>query len=153
MKLRYWSMMGFVVSMGVAAWYVLVGQKSEHQLHQTGKNSKHDEVLPGYSVISINPERVQLLGLSTEKIKERTLTKTIRTVGLVSIDETRIFEIQTKVSGWIEELHVDFVGKEVKVSEPLFSVYSPELFATQEEYILALKTDSSLIPEHTVLGV
>ncbi len=92
----------------------------------------------GYSVVSIDPERVQLLGISTEKIKVRDLTKKIRTIGVINVDERRIAHVQTKFSGWIEELYVDFIGMPVKNNQPLFSVYSPELLATQEEYLIAL---------------
>lgn len=95
--------------------------------------------IPGRSDVTIRPERVQLLGIKSEVVAIRDLTKKIRTVGIVEVDETRISHVQTKFQGWIEELYVDFVGMQVKRGQPLFSVYSNELFAAQEEYLLALK--------------
>jgi len=95
--------------------------------------------IQGYSSIEIDPIRLQRLGVTTEKVIERDLTKVIRTVGTVKIDERRIAHIQTKFSGWIEELYVNFVGMPITKDQPLFKVYSQELYSTQEEYLLALK--------------
>jgi Cu(I)/Ag(I) efflux system membrane fusion protein len=67
------------------------------------------------------------------------MAKVIRTVGVVEQDETRVRHIHTKITGWIEDLHVDFTGKEVRRGAPLLSIYSPELVSTQEEYLLALR--------------
>jgi hypothetical protein len=74
----------------------------------------------------------------------RTLTREIRTAARIAQDETKITHIHTKISGFIEEVFVDYVGKSVRKGEPLFSIYSPELLATQEEYLLALKSSATL---------
>ncbi len=95
-------------------------------------------LVPGYSVVEIDPARIEMLGVTTEKVNIRDLKKTVRTVGIVQVDETRIAHVQTKFKGWIEELYVNFVGMPVKHNQPLFSVYSPELLATQEEFLVAL---------------
>jgi RND family efflux transporter MFP subunit len=60
-------------------------------------------------------------------------------VGTLAYDETRVTQVNTKVAGWIERVFVDYVGKPVRRGEPLLSVYSPDLVATQTEYLLALK--------------
>jgi len=106
------------------------------ETHSVSKNLK-DSIL-GYSNLEIDPERIQHLGVSLDKVIKHNLTKKIRTVGIVEVDERLIAHIQTKFTGWIEDLYVDFVGMPVKTGQPLFSVYSQELFATQEEYLLAL---------------
>lgn len=95
--------------------------------------------VPGYAPITIDPERIQLIGIKIEKIEQRDLEKKIRTVGIVEVDERKIAHIRTKISGWIEQLFVNFTGMSVKKGDPLFSIYSQELLATQEEYLLALK--------------
>jgi len=95
--------------------------------------------VPGYGEVRLDPERVQLMGVTTQKLAYRQFTRTIRTVGIVEIDETRIAHVQMKWSGWIEDLYVDYIGKPVKLGQPLFSVYSPDLVVTQEEYLLALR--------------
>src|SRR3990172_6768904 len=94
---------------------------------------------PAYAPVEIDPARVQLLGITSEKVIFRPLQKTIRTVGTVEVDETRIAHVQTKFTGWIEELFINYVGKPVKKNQPLFTVYSQELLATQEEYLVALR--------------
>jgi RND family efflux transporter MFP subunit len=62
----------------------------------------------------------------------------------VEYDETRVSHVHTRVSGWIQSLYVDFTGKHVEQGQPLIGIYSPELVATQEEYLLALRAQSSL---------
>ena len=99
---------------------------------------------PASSAIFISPERQQLIGVTTVAVAARPLTKQIRAAGKVAMDETRITHIHTKVSGFVEEVFVDFVGKAVKRSEPLFTIYSPDLVATQEEYLLALRSSGIL---------
>ena len=93
-----------------------------------------DEIIGGVSV-SIDPVTVQNMGLRTETAKEMPLVSTIRTYGHITADETRTAEISPKVSGWIETLHVDFTGSEVKKGAPLLEIYSPELVSAQEEYL------------------
>lgn len=90
--------------------------------------------------VSIDPVVVQSIGVRIEPVTEGPLTRSIRTVGTVDYDETRVRDVNTKVSGWIEELHVDYVGAPVEQGQPLFEVYSPALFQAQEEYLLALRT-------------
>jgi membrane fusion protein, copper/silver efflux system len=94
-------------------------------------------VVAGYGAVELDPQR---MGVVTERIGYRDFTYTIRTVGVVALDETRVAHIQAKFSGWIEELYVDYIGKPVHSGQPLFSIYSPELVATQQEYLLALKS-------------
>ncbi len=89
--------------------------------------------------IHIDPDTVQNMGVKTEAIARRELTKTIRTSGIVEFDETRLYNINTKFMGWVEKLHVDYTGKTVKKGEPLLDIYSPDLVSTQEEYLQALR--------------
>lgn len=97
-------------------------------------------LISDYGEIHLDPQREQLMGVTTQRLAVRRFTRTIRTVGIVEIDETRLAHVQTKFSGWIEDLYVDYIGKPVKLGQPLFSVYSPELVASQEEYLLALRS-------------
>lgn len=95
------------------------------------------ETLSG-SVIRIDPVTIQNMGIRTERIRRGPLVKIIRTLGRVDYDEQRVVYVDTKVSGWIEELFVDETGQEVKKGDPLFTVYSPELYIAQVEYVQAL---------------
>src|SRR6266850_1519607 len=98
----------------------------------------------GIGQIYIAPERRQLIGVKSAPAEMKSLVKEIRTVGRVAYDETKITHIHTKVSGFIEEVFADYVGKPVKTGEPLFTIYSPDLVATQQEYLLALKSNAVL---------
>jgi Cu(I)/Ag(I) efflux system membrane fusion protein len=93
----------------------------------------------GYSNVKLTTQRQQLIGVQTGVAETRSIGRTVRTVGRVAIDETRLHKVTTKFDGYIEKLYVDYTGKEVRRGQPLFSVYSPELLATQQEYLLALK--------------
>lgn len=105
----------------------------------------------GYSNVKLTPSRQQLIGVQTALAETRNVSRAVRTVGRVAIDETRLHKITTKFDGYIERLYVDFTGKDVRRGQPLFSVYSPELLATQQEYLIALKTaqQSPLLLEAT----
>ncbi len=101
-------------------------------------------MVAGFATVDIDPARQQLIGLRTSEVVEDLVGGAWRTVGRVAIDETRVRHINLKVPGFVERIYVDFVGKSVKRGDPLFSLYSPELLAAQEELILALHTQSAL---------
>ncbi len=90
--------------------------------------------------IFIPPEKQQLIGMRSVTAEMGTLTKDIRIIGKVSYDETRLTHIHSKVSGYIEEVFADSVGKAVHAGEPLFTIYSPDLVATEQDYLLALRS-------------
>jgi Cu(I)/Ag(I) efflux system membrane fusion protein/cobalt-zinc-cadmium efflux system membrane fusion protein len=87
---------------------------------------------------------MQNMGVRLGRVHQKTLIKTIRTVGNITFDETKIYAVNTKFNGWIEKLYVNFVGKDVKKGQPLFDIYSPELVTAQEEYLLALEQYNKL---------
>jgi RND family efflux transporter MFP subunit len=97
----------------------------------------------GFTGVQITPEKQQLIGVKTDEAATRKLIRDIRTVGIIEADETKIARVSIKFSGWIKDMFVDYVGKYVKRGEPLFTVYSPELVSTEEEYLLALKAQDS----------
>lgn len=96
------------------------------------------------STFSIDPRRQQLINVQTTTAEFRRLEKEIRAVGIVALDETLIERVHPKISGWVDRVFVDFTLQHVHKGDPLFSVYSPELVATQEEYLLAVKTVKEL---------
>jgi Cu(I)/Ag(I) efflux system membrane fusion protein len=98
----------------------------------------------GLVPVTIDPSRQQLIGLRTAPVTEGKVGGTWRTNGRVVMDETRIRRVTLKVPAFVERVFVDFTGKAVRKGEPLFSVYSPELLAAQEEYLLALRTRQAL---------
>jgi len=117
--------------------------------NQPGKGPMGMDLVPVYEgqaegQIKISPTVVQNIGVKIEKVKRRTLRHEIRTVATLTYDERKVHHIHTKYGGWIEKLHVDFTGQEVKQNDLLMEIYSPELVSTQEDLVLALKYKESL---------
>ncbi|MBZ5562812.1 MAG: FixH family protein [Acidobacteriia bacterium] len=92
--------------------------------------------------ISVAQER--LIGLTTARAEYRTLSKTLRAVGTVAVDETRIGQVHTRISGWVQKVFVDYTTQQVRKGDPLFTIYSQDLVATEQEYLLALKGQREL---------
>ena len=98
----------------------------------------------GLATVTIDPMRQQLIGLRTAPVTRGSVAGSWRTVGRVEVDPTRVRKTNVKVEGYIERMYVDFVGRQVRKGEPLFSIYSPSLLATENEYVLALQTKDAL---------
>ena len=98
----------------------------------------------GPPTIQIPPERQQRIGVKFATVVLEPARVEIRAVGRVAPDERRIAHVHTKVSGWIEQVFVNFVGQPVRKGQPLFTIYSPDLMASQEEYLLALRGNREL---------
>jgi membrane fusion protein, copper/silver efflux system len=101
-------------------------------------------VSPSEGSFKISSAKQQLIGVQYGEVTRQPLTKTIRTVAKISYDETRIVHVHAKIEGWIERVLVDFTGQLVAKNQPLLSIYSPELVATQDEYLLALRAKEKL---------
>ncbi len=89
--------------------------------------------------IHISTEKQQLIGVAYGLVEYKPVSRMLRAVGRVAYDETRITRIHPKIEGWLEQVFVDYTGKEVRNGQPLLTVYSPELWQTQQEYLLARK--------------
>ena len=98
----------------------------------------------GSAVITIDPVTMQNMGLRTGLVTRGPLRRVVRTVGAVDFDETTLTEVTTKFKGWIEKLYVDSTGQQVHRGDPLFDIYSPELYSAQVEYLLALNQPTNL---------
>jgi len=95
--------------------------------------------------VEISPEQQKLIGVKTVKVALRQVQKVIRTVGRIEADEGRQATINSKVEGWIEKLYVETTGSHVQKGQPLAEIYSPELVATQQEFLTALKWKKELV--------
>ncbi len=91
------------------------------------------------STIEIDPVTTQNMGIRTATVTRGPLRRVIRTVGVVDYNETALADVTTKFKGWVEKLYVDVTGQQVHRGEPLFEVYSPELYTAQREYLVALE--------------
>jgi len=90
---------------------------------------------PGYAPVRVDDSRRQLLGIRSVAVSRTMFKKTIRTVGLVSADETLASHVHVKFEGFIERIFVNYVGQVVKKGQPLFTIYSQDLLAAQQEYL------------------
>ncbi len=119
---------------------------AEHQGHDAAKpqeqvaaKPQQQETQEEHPTVEIPEDKQQMIGVKTVEVSVRDLRKIIRTVGRIENDERKMATVNAKFEGWIEKLHVDYTGRHVKKGEPLAEVYSPELVATQQEFINALK--------------
>jgi membrane fusion protein, copper/silver efflux system len=90
----------------------------------------------------VAPERLQRIGVRTALVARRMMQPEIRATGRVTWDETALQDVSLKVRGWIGELHANAVGAQVERGEILFTLYSPELYAAQREYLLAIQAQA-----------
>ena len=89
--------------------------------------------------VEIPQDKQQLIGVKTIAVAPRQIGKVIRTVGRVEYDERKFATVNMKFEGWIEKLFVDYTGMRVKKGDPLAEVYSPELLATQQEFLSTVR--------------
>jgi membrane fusion protein, copper/silver efflux system len=94
--------------------------------------------------VKITPEKQQLIGVKYGQVERSGGSRTIRAVGKVAFDETRIQHIHTKVEGWIDQVFVDYTGQLVSKGQPLITVYSPDMLASQRELLLAAKATNTM---------
>ena len=97
---------------------------------------------PGSIMISAGKQ--QLIGVRTSEVKRETLVRDVRTNGQITADETKIAHVHVKINGFIEKIFVDYIGQLVKKGQPLFTLYSPDLVSTQEEYLIAKRGEKTL---------
>ena len=99
------------------------------------------DLIPIYegSGLELTKQQKELIPVQTEPVAFREVSREIRTVGVLDYNETRMAYASTRISGWIEDLHIDFTGIKVRKGDELLSIYSPELVTAQEEYLTALK--------------
>jgi len=105
--------------------------------------------MPGMSTaptgtVAIPAVTRQLIGVRTVPVTYAPLEQEIRAVGTVEYDERKLTKVNLRVSGWIEQVFVNAIGQSVRAGQPLLTLYSPDLLATQDEYLLAVKAQAQL---------
>jgi len=130
---------------GVSAPTGRVGEKEEMK----GMSMKDEAMqgMPGTSSGAVVVPAVarQLIGVRSASAAYAILTQEIRAVGTVGYDERGLTQVTVKTSGWVREVFVDSIGRPVRKGAPLFTLYSPDLLATQDEHLLAVKTQARLV--------
>ena len=101
-----------------------------------------EQNIPGQ--VQITSEKVQKLGVTMAVVTERNLSRDIRALGSIQVDEARIKTVSAKYEGWIQHLAVTSIGQAVKAGQVLFNVYSPDLITAQQEYVIARQSQQAL---------
>ena len=104
------------------------------------------------SPIQLTPQRMQSIGIVLGKVESKPVNSELRFYGNVQVDERRQAYVQTRFAGWIRKVYADATGNFIGKGQPLFTIYSPDLVATEQEYLLAKKNSESL-QRSTVSGV
>ena len=122
--------------------------------NEPGKSPMGMDLVPVYeeaggekeptSTIRIDAVTRQNMGVRLGRVEKKRLAKTIRAFGTITYDETGRYSMNTKFNGWIEALHVDFLGERVEKGQPLFDIYSPDLLTAQQEYLIAVQQQKTL---------
>jgi RND family efflux transporter MFP subunit len=102
--------------------------------------------------VQISPQRLQSIGVRTGKVERKLVADEIRTTGNVAVDERRLAYVQVRFSGYIQKVFADATYQYVRKGQPLFTIYSPDLVATEREYLVA-KQNQQQMARSTVQGV
>src|SRR5215813_4245994 len=145
---------------GTAFWFwrssrpALNGQsQSEHPpMEGFTINTPPEGAPPPLTPVELTPERMQSIGVRTGRVDYRTVQNEIRATGNVDVDERRLAYVQTRYPGWIKDVSANATYQFVKKGQPLFTIYSPELVASEQEYLLA-KANLKRVSQSSVQGV
>jgi RND family efflux transporter MFP subunit len=102
--------------------------------------------------VQISAQRLQSIGVKTGNVERKLIEDEVRTTGTVAIDETKLAYVQVRFSGFIEKVFVDATYQYIRKGQPLFTIYSPDLVATEREYLVA-KQNQQRVAQSTVPGV
>lgn len=114
------------------------GKPSATAHTEHGEHTSHGDAPPGYSALTLDRAQAEAIGLASAVVEQRELTRTVRTVGIVALDETRTTHVHAKVRGWIDTIQADFVGRAVRAGQPLCSIYSQDVYAAEAELVALL---------------
>src|SRR6266403_151004 len=124
------------------------GQVSTEQSAGAPPASAETSLVP----VQISAQRLQSIGVKTGEVERKQVQDEIRTTGTVAVDETKLAYVQVRFSGFIEKVFVDATYQYIHKGQPLFTVYSPDIVATEREYLVA-KQNQKMMEQSTVPGV
>ncbi len=149
-KIAQFSLAGLASVAAVAAFVYLrdaVDPYAEHRTQEPAAidpHAEHRKTTPTTSPdaldrvpVSLDPSKAQGLGTGLEQVRREPVARSVRAVATVVPDEARLAHVHTRVSGWVERLHVNTTGQHVKAGKPVAEIFSQELLASQSEYLAA----------------
>ena len=102
--------------------------------------------------VQLSPERMQSIGVRMDRVERKRVGDEIRATGNVAVDETKLAYVQVRYSGYIQKVFADATYQYLRKGQPLFTIYSPDLAATEREYLVA-KQNQQRVAGSTVPGV
>jgi Cu(I)/Ag(I) efflux system membrane fusion protein len=108
--------------------------------------------VPGHADVTIPSEIQQRIGVTIGQVVRAPLRMSVRTVGIIQPDESRVARVHLRTEGWVAKLFVNFTGQNVQKGDPLLSIYSPEFLTTQQEYLNARQAGGGQIPDQASLA-
>jgi len=103
--------------------------------------------MSGSGTVQLSPSQIRQFGITFGTAERRRMTGEVRATGIVAADERRIVEVAPRFGGFVEQLHADFTGRAVRRGEPLLAIYSPEVFATMQELLVARRMARATTPD------
>src|SRR5260370_22123158 len=114
-------------------------------------NTPPEGSVPALTPVELSPERMQSIGVRTGRIEYKTINSDIRATGTVDVNERRVAYVRTRYPGWVKDVLVNATYQLVKKGQPLFTIYSPELVASEQEYLLT-KANLQRVGQSSVQG-
>src|SRR5215831_14013060 len=112
--------------------------------HEPAAASAIDEnTSPSLAPVDLSPQRLQSIGVKTATVEFRQIDDQLRIPGNVDINEQQVSYVQTRFPGWIQRVFANATYQYVRKGQPLFSIYSPDLVSTEQEYLLAKQNQKS----------
>jgi RND family efflux transporter MFP subunit len=149
---------GNVALIGVLAgfWWRAAHHRTSHEAPANsptaGDSSEIAPHEPALVPVQLSPERMQSIGVRTGRVQRKAVNDEIRVTGNVAVDETRLAYVQVRYSGYVQKVFADATYQYLRKGQPLFTIYSPDLAATEREYLVA-KENQQRVAASTVPGV
>jgi Cu(I)/Ag(I) efflux system membrane fusion protein/cobalt-zinc-cadmium efflux system membrane fusion protein len=152
-RMAFFAMLATSVALAALGLYVWLGSRpsAEPAPMEAGMDmSEHAAAPPAVATeaklapVQIPVERLQRIGVRTALVQQKMVSNEIRTVGNVEVDERRISYVQLRYPGWIKKVYVDSTYDYIKKGQPLFTIYSPDLVTTEQEYLIAKRNQATL---------
>ena len=140
-----WQRSASAVSRADASTVVARGPEVQPEAVTGTSPAKSDK--PVLSPIQLSPQRMQEIGVTTAVVEMKDVNDELQAPGSVAIDEQRLSYVQTRFPGWIKSVFANATYQYVKKGQRLFTIYSPDLVSTEQEYLLAKKNQVA-VSEH-----
>jgi RND family efflux transporter MFP subunit len=160
-KIAFFAALAVIVAL--AGWLILDWRSAHREKSSVAVEAPTSGALPAaspaatatdvpHSPVQLTPERMQSIGVKLGTVEIQNVSDTVRAAGNVEVDERRIASVQTRFPGWIRNVYADASYQFIRKGEPLFTIYSPDLVTTEQEYLLA-KKNAEAVQSSSVSGV